>query len=345
MITQSVWVVEPLALGPTSSLTDAPGVGWWLRDWTPIPVPPHNDLLLIKPLQAIPAAKPRIEIDRLTYCPLPTPGRHVGSIALPSASDDEVPAGVDDLGPQPEPQVRARPAARDELSRNAASLIRDAEKRRWRVEATYARGSALTTEMVEDVSAPLTPTGRKARKASTAWKVIESVAVRLLSPWGDRAVLLFENGSCTNAWVAPAGASGFSLAGYKTARSFLFGPWEAGMAYVPQWKRDKIEDRKRIAQKGTCTGCGADVFFGIDQSGGEKLATVDAEPLTDEFALLTEVAYDLRGWGVYTALPGPGGFELHRRDGFTIGCRRYPVHAAHRCGAHGQARVDTRSAA
>lgn len=244
------------------------------------------------------------------------------------------PERVVDLGPAPEPEVRARPAEPGELPKNAASLIRDAEKRRWAVTASYARGSALTTVMVEDVGAPLTPTGRIARKASTGWKAVDSVVLRCVSPWGDRVVLLFEGGSCVDAWVARRGDAGFRPAGYKGARSFLFGPWEAGMTYTPAWQRDKIEDRKRLARKGNCSRCGAEVVLGIDQAGGEQPVTADAEPLVDEFTLLTEVAYYLTGRGVYTGYPGGGGFELHRRDPWTVGERRWPTYAEHVCSEH-----------
>lgn len=240
----------------------------------------------------------------------------------------------DDLGPQPEPEVRARPAEPDELARNAASLVREAGKRRWLVTASYARGSTLATVMVEDVGAPLTPTGRMARKATTGWKVVESVVVRLKSPHDDRAVFLFEDGSCTYAWVARRGDAGFSSVGYGGARAFVLGPWKAGMAHIPAWQRDKIADRKRLAKVGVCTGCGASVLYGLDQMDAEKSATADADPLVDEFTLLTEVAYELSGRPVYTAFPAGGReVELHRRDDFSIGDRRYPVHAQHWCPA------------
>lgn len=330
-----------LALGPTCSLADAPGPGWIFRGMPPIPVPPHHDPRVIKPLEGVVTTPPS---------DLPAPRRQstltlgtsaAGTTTIRREQAEAARAEVVDLGPQPAPEVPARPAVAEELPRNAASLIRDAEKKRWTVKATYARGSAITTEMIEDVGAPPTPTGRPARKASTDWRVVESVVVRMASPWDDRAVFVFESGSCTDAYVARRGASSFISTGYKTARAFVLGPWKADMPHTPAWMRDKIEDRKRIARRGTCSGCGADVFHGIDQAGGEQAATVDAEPLAGPYATLTEIAYFMTGRAVFTSLGAPGGFELHRRDDFAIGSRNRPAYAEHRCDEH----IENRSAA
>ena len=233
----------------------------------------------------------------------------------------------------PRPEVAARAAEPGEVARLASALISGAENRSWRVEATYARGSALTKVMVEDIGAPLTPTGRVARKASVDWRPVDSVVIRMLSPLGDRAVFVYENGSCVNAWVGTRALGAFVSVGYALARAFVLGPWEdSEMTYVPAWRRELIKDAKRLAKGSTCPECGRGVLAGWDNLDDvEQTAIVDAEPLEGPYALLTEIAAHLAGRGAFSAIKARGGVELHRRDHFAIGERRWPTHLEHPC--------------
>jgi hypothetical protein len=224
--------------------------------------------------------------------------------------------------------VPARPVEPDELPRNAASLIKDATKRRWLVTATYAEGQLPVTIMAEDVGAPPTPTGRVARKQITETRPVSSVVVKLASPFGDRAIFAW-TGDNAEAWISPRASGHATSVGYLAARRFVLGPWGDDMP-VPSWRRDKIADAKRLAKPGICTGCGAAVLHGIDQLDGVA-AVADAEPIEGPLAHLTEIAFFLSGRDVYTAMPAGGGLELHRREDWHLGDRRWPVHAAHRC--------------
>ncbi len=236
------------------------------------------------------------------------------------------------LGPQPEPEVRTRPATDEELPKNARALVRDARARGWTVAATYARGYVEGATFVEDPGAPLTPTGRVARKKVPAWKTVESVVVRMASPYGDHAIVAFEDGSASLGYAAPRGRSVTAL-GYQGARAFVIGPWGDGMPITPAWQRELIEDAQRVVKERACPDCGAPVLVGVDNCFALAPSVAELVPLdpASPYAYLTEVACWLQRRRVFTLMPGPAGKELHGRDTWHLGERRWPTHLEHRC--------------
>lgn len=107
--------------------------------------------------------------------------------------------------------------------------------------------------------------------------------------------------------------------------------------FVPRWQREKRDQAKRLASLTYCQGCLAPVLEGADQLDDVGLrAVVDAEALAgpgdgSPCALLAEVACYLGGRDVYTLFPAPGGDELHRREDWHLGERRWPTHVSHIC--------------
>lgn len=131
------------------------------------------------------------------------------------------PDDVDEI----KPVIMARPATDAEISKTARALIRDAKAAGWRAEATYARAWAPVVAMVEDIGAPLTPSGRVARKKATQSQLVDSVVLRLRSPRGARAVVVYEGGKPAHAWIWAEGLDGVSLANVTTVTALVKGTW------------------------------------------------------------------------------------------------------------------------
>lgn len=96
------------------------------------------------------------------------------------------------LALHPAPEVEARLAAPEELSRNAASLRTVAAIAGWVVTATYARGT-----LTKDVHGV-----RKTR-------VIDSLALRMRHPDGRRAIALYHDGKAKCGYVWRKGEGRF----------------------------------------------------------------------------------------------------------------------------------------
>lgn len=317
---------EPIWVGPLETLAAViRRVGIAGRTPRALGAPPCSHLVV---LQGVVTATPPHEL------PLPsraiglvqgvrvTPGVYVSEFIADAAGVyglQETPDATEEPAEElARPLEPARLPEAAEMPRNARALIRDAEKLGWTTSARYARGQlALKGGRVSDR---------------------ESLVVRLSSIFGDYAVFVWTTGetktgestTAVEAWVSPRGGTLVDL-GYRDAKRFIVGPWEVGMAHVPAWRRAKMADAARQAKAGLCPHCQAAVFVGIDQTGGEQRAMVDAVPLTGPYALATEVAYYAARHPVYSALTAGAGFELYRREDWHLGDRRWPVHAQHRC--------------
>lgn len=223
-----------------------------------------------------------------------------------------------------------------ELGRSPRSLVTGASERLWR-----ARLALVDFEH---------PKGEG-----------QSLTLRLVSPFDDVAVIVWTTSPSTKrdgtpgepvttakAWCHAAGQT--RPMSVPDAKRWILGPWPeregGGMTdvtgpvervFVPRWQREKRDQAKRLASLTYCQGCLAPVLEGADQLDdvGAR-AAVDAEALAgpgdgSPCALLAEVACYLGGRDVYTLFPAPGGDELHRREDWHLGERRWPTHVAHVC--------------
>lgn len=227
----------------------------------------------------------------------------------------------------------ARSAQDGEIARSPASMIKEAQKRFWDVSATIARA-----------------VGPARRKIEGAFQVIDveitSLKVVFTSPMDDVIVAVWTTPtepsgkagtSEVKAWAHTRGVT--RPLDIATAKKWITGPWEGLMensGFVPAWKRELIEEAKRKAKPGVCSGCGASVLVGLDQGVWEPAgltAIVDAEPLGEApLRLLAEVACFFGGRKVYTLFGLGKGIELASRDDYSIGWTKYPIHVEHRCG-------------
>ncbi len=257
----------------------------------------------------------------------------VGLDVEPDPTVEEL-AAVDIEATPEDPSTSWRPlepvrnAVDHELGTSGRRLISAASERHWTARARLAVGIGPQKRLIKGEN------GEKGRFVVEDLPIV-SLQIRLVSPFGDVAVFLWVGGKPENGWASRAGGPVKAL-GHAEAKRWVLGPWEEAMehtGFVPAWKRAKIDEAKAKARLSVCPACGAAVIVGIDQSGGERVATVDVDPLPIVGAtLLAEVALTLSKRGVYTLMPIAGGRELYWRTDFHAGERQWPIHVEHICG-------------
>lgn len=144
--------------------------------------------------------------ERTNERPLTADGRDLCEEAFERIRADRTPSETpvsDDA--HPEPEVRARPAEPDELTKTAAALLKLAVAQGWKTRADYARGSVEVR--------------------GKGLRLVESVVLRLQSPDGVRLVVIYEDRKPAGAWLGVVGIPGVMATNVTAVTAIVKNTW------------------------------------------------------------------------------------------------------------------------